>query len=109
MLKKYIYKFLPLTLFFVPGLASAHEAYVLPAADFQEGLKHISLRAFESLKDPSNLKICLLISIGIAVALALNLFFAQTQNAEKITGWLERLSKFGPILVRISIASAWFF
>ncbi len=106
---KYIFKYILFGLLFFPGLVSAHEAYVLPHSQFELGLKQISLHAFAALRDPGNIRFCLLVTAGISLALILNFLFAQTKLASEITRRLEAFSRFGPWIVRITVSVALFF
>ena len=92
----------------VPLFAQAHEAYVLPSADFQAGLHKTSLDIFQGLLTAGNIKVGLLIGIGILVALVLNFKFQQTQLAKNLAGKVETLSTIGPLILRLAIAASFF-
>lgn len=95
---------------FLPILASAHEAYVLPYDNFWNGLHgSFSGHAFDALKSPHDVLLIVLIGSSVLFLLFINFLFRQTKIGEKINTFPERYSKLGPHLVRITIACALFF
>ncbi|MEO8065593.1 MAG: hypothetical protein ABI643_01910 [Candidatus Doudnabacteria bacterium] len=93
----------------LPYAVSAHEAYVLPRAQFEAGLRQIGPNVFISLHDPGNLRVFFWLSLGILAVLTANFFFSRTKLALKLSRGLEHFSHFGPWLIRIAISAAFFF
>ena len=92
------------------GVASAHEAYVLPYGTFWDGMKEgFSTHAFYALRSPDNIHTTLIIVVSVLVGLTLNFFFRQSRLGQKLTSRVERYSHFGPHFVRVTIAIALFF
>lgn len=93
-----------------PALVSAHEAYVLPTAFFWEEIhKPVSLVAFKSLENPADLAVALYITLGVLTVLFLNFLFRLSRPGRATHRFIERFAGAGPVLVRIAIASAFFF
>lgn len=93
-----------------PIVAQAHEAYVLPQDFFwQQITKPINPLAFEALRNPTNLKVTLFISIGVIIVFLLNFLFRLSWIGQKFNQSFEKLSNFGPVFVRIAIAAAFYF
>jgi len=96
--------------FFVPRtVVFAHEVYVLTKEQFAEGLKNQGLRALTALESPENLLIFIKISLAILLLLILNFFFQRSRIGKKLDRRLERLVRFGPLLVRLAIAFSFLF
>ena len=110
-MRKYIFALLSIVGFFLSyGVASAHEAYVLPYDTFWNGMKQpFSAHAFAALKNPENVHITLMIMLSVFVLLGLNFIFRLSSLGQKAHAFLERYSRFGPHFVRITIAAALFF
>ncbi|HWC57734.1 MAG TPA: hypothetical protein VG621_02190 [Candidatus Paceibacterota bacterium] len=98
------------SLFGAVGIASAHEAYVLPYDTFWEGMKQPwSGHAFDALKNPHNVHITIKIALSVIVLLVLNFFFRKSRLGARWSAFLERYAHLGPHFVRITIAIAFFF
>ncbi len=92
------------------NIASAHEAYVLPYNTFWSGIKQPdSLRVFDALKNPHDLKVTILIGSSVIILLIANFFFMRSKAGKKVQAGFEHFSYLGPHFVRISIAIALFF
>lgn len=92
------------------GVASAHEAYVLPYTAFWEGMKQpFSGHAFDALKNPDNIHITIVIGLSVLLLLFLNFLFRRSAVGQRAHASLERYSRFGPHFVRLTIAAALFF
>ena len=96
--------------FGVAGVASAHEAYVLPYNTFWSGIKQpFSAEAFNALKSPQNIHITIEIGLSVIVLLILNFIFRRSKLGHKASNFIERFSGLGTHFVRIAIAIALFF
>lgn len=99
-----------ITLLFIPIIALAHEAYVLPEPFFwEELLGPINFGTLEALHDPHNLLVTLEITGAILLFIFLNFIFRQSGFGKKAHTFIEKFSSYGPVIVRISIALAFFF
>jgi hypothetical protein len=97
------------SLFFVPP-AFAHEAYVLPKADFSQGINSPStLLVLKALENKDNLNLFLIISVGITLLLISYLIFLFTPWYQRLDKWLSKFAQFGPLVVRITLAASLFF
>lgn len=95
---------------FLPVITLAHEAYVLPEPFFWEKLLGpINFGALDALRDPHNLLITLEITGAILLFIFLNFIFRQSHFGKKVHTFIEKFSAYGPFIVRVSIALAFFF
>jgi len=95
---------------FLPGLASAHEAYVLDDGKFWDQIHQSAhLPDFSLLFTPENLKLSALITAGILIAFTINIVFRRSLLGQKVINWLNSYSRFGPFVIRIAIAASLFF
>jgi uncharacterized membrane protein YphA (DoxX/SURF4 family) len=92
-----------------PGRVWAHEAYVLDKDVFQAGLQKTSLDAFTALSRGDNLHTFLVITLAVLVCLVLNFLLRHSRLGHKIDNGFERLAPFGPLIIRLTIAIAFFF
>lgn len=97
------------SLIFLPVVAFAHEVYVLSPEQFQQGMQSTEVNAFTALNEKGNIETFLLIALGIIAVLALNFYFRRTKVGQFLHNQIERLSVFGPIVVRIAISASIFF
>ncbi len=98
------------TFFGLVSSASAHEAYVLPADTFWNGLRGpMSGHAFDALKNPDNIRVTVLIVLSVWMLLGLNFLFRMSATGQKVHAFFERYSKLGPHFVRLTIAIAFLF
>ncbi len=96
--------------FSLTGVAFAHEAYVLPTDVFWKGVHQpLSSHAFDALHNSGNLHTTIVIMISVFVLLTLNFFFRRSGLGQRFSNSIERLARFGPHFVRITIAIAFFF
>lgn len=100
---------MPMLAGFLPVQVFAHEAYVLSKAQFENGLHTSGPNVFNALRSSSNLRVFFLISIVIFAVLVVNFLFSRTRIAKEISNKLEKLSRFGPLLVRLAISASFFF
>lgn len=94
----------------LPATALAHEAYVLPHSLFVSEINSaVSWHAFDALKDPGNLKLCIVIILGTLLALIASFWCSRLGLVRAFVNKIERLSRFGPWLVRVAISASFFF
>jgi uncharacterized membrane protein YphA (DoxX/SURF4 family) len=97
------------SLFIPSGIASAHEAYVLPYNTFWGGMgEPLSFHALDAMKSPANIHLTILIVVSVFLCLGFNFLLRLTKIGEKIHRFPERFSSWGPHAVRISVAIALF-
>jgi len=89
--------------------ALAHEAYVLTAKKFQEGLGVVSKAPFAPLFDATHWKLFLVITACVAAAYALSFLFATTRAAAAADAVIRKAKLVGPLIIRLSISSAFIF
>lgn len=102
--------------FFALGLAktaSAHEQYVLTKHQLDVGFADTSLHVIDALKNPANLTLTIVISLGIVVVLISYFFFQYSKSGLLFDSKLQKWENIGHVLVRISLgfsllASAYF-
>jgi len=95
---------------FIPKIAEAHEAYVLPKDYFWKEIRGpLNTEAFSALTNKHNLLLAVTIASCILIALFLNSLFRLTKIGSKLHRSVERLAPIGPFLVRIAISAAFFF
>ncbi len=94
--------------FFAAKFAEAHEAYVLTKQQFQEGLSETSLNAFDALKNHSNLKIFLTISICVALFLVIAFFVRHSRRGERFDRWFRGFARWGALVIRLALAASFF-
>ena len=109
--RKYLVFILSVLGFFLSyGIASAHEAYVLPYDTFWDGMKQpFSAEAFDALKSPANVHVTIIIVLSVFVMLFLNFLFRMSRAGQKSHAFMERYARFGPHFVRIAVAASLFF
>lgn len=96
--------------FGVAGIASAHEAYVLPYNTFWFDVhENVSDHAFAALKDPNNLRTTLIIAVSVWIFLGLNFWFRRSDIGQRFHAFFERFSHLGEHFIRITIAIAFLF
>ncbi|MCI0619468.1 hypothetical protein L0Y40_00310 [Candidatus Wolfebacteria bacterium] len=88
---------------------SAHEAYVLTTEQFQEGLGQTGIYAFDALKNPNNVYTFTIVTVAILALLIANMIFRESHLGMKMDRGLRRLSRIGPVVVRIVVALSFFF
>lgn len=98
---------------FIPVGVFAHENYVLPAQDMKRGMQDWSLNVLDALKDPANVQIGLIVTIGTIIAYALYLWFMASRVGLAFDKKTKRLEPFGHAFLRVAlgvsfIASAMF-
>ncbi len=92
------------------GVASAHEAYVLPYNTFWDGMKQpFSLQAFDSLKSPQNVHITLVIMAWTFFFLGLNFLFRRSDIGKRAHAFIERYAHLGQHFIRVALAVVFIF
>lgn len=110
-MRKYIVSALSLgSFFFSYGVASAHEAYVLPYDDFWAGIRApITPHVLDALKDTSNLWVGGLVALGVFALVVADILFRRSTRGQRFYAALEGYSHYGQHFIRIAIAVAFFF
>jgi uncharacterized membrane protein YphA (DoxX/SURF4 family) len=110
-LKKIIFICAPIfSFFFLIPIASAHEAYVIPYNTFWAGMNTpLSLHAFDALKDPANIRVTIIIVLSVWLLLGLNFIFRLSSVGKRCHAFFEKFSSSGPVLMRMTIATAFLF
>jgi uncharacterized membrane protein YphA (DoxX/SURF4 family) len=93
---------------FLPMLASAHEVYVLNNESWQHGLAAAPVNLMQSLNDPSNLRLTLVVICGALLGLIGTALFTRSVLGRKIDAFLMSKADFGRFLLRLSLAAALF-
>jgi uncharacterized membrane protein YphA (DoxX/SURF4 family) len=108
MSKIYLYITVVLSAFFAAPLAYAHEAYVMPLEQFHAGLEAERFNIFNALKDPSNLKMFLGISVAVFLALVCATIF-QRMYGRKVSLWLTKWQRYAQLILRVALGAALLF
>ena len=101
-------KFILPILLFLPGLASAHENYVLPKADIDRGMMDWSLNVFSALKNPHNLVIALGAGLGITIAFTIFYFLSFSKAGIFLGRKIQKLEPLGHVILRVALAVSFF-
>ena len=110
-MKKYLFGFffsVSLALIVAP-IVFAHEAYVLPAYEFQAGLKVDAQNPLAPLVDPQHLKTFIIIGILVALSYLIIILWSTTKLSEILDGVVRKAAVIGPLIIRIAISAAFFF
>ncbi|HZZ99692.1 MAG TPA: DoxX family membrane protein, partial [Candidatus Paceibacterota bacterium] len=89
--------------------ALAHEAYVLPASEFQPGLHVYSSNPFAPLIDPSHWKLFLLISALVAISYVLVLWWSTTNVSDRFDRLVKKAGVIGPLVIRLAVSASFFY
>lgn len=100
---------LGLIILVAPKFTFAHEAYVLTPEQFHAGLQVTGFNEISALKNPSNVRVTLIISFGILIALILNTLFWRSHAGHWLSPQLEKFKTVGSTAVRIAIAISLFY
>lgn len=110
-----IFLLLPIfTLFILNAVpAFAHEQYVLTTQQINSGFADKTTNVWDALKNPANVKIALLVGIGITIVGALFFFFQYSKFGKTLDQKLNKFENIGHFLIRVSLglsllASAYF-
>lgn len=110
MIKKLSLFFTTITSVLLPSFASAHEAYVLDQKFFWNELSMPwSFESLNAFKNSDDVHMIIVITFSIITALIIAYFFRRLPIGEKVNANFEKLSEYGPLFVRVTIAIAFFF
>ncbi len=87
----------------VPFASSAHEVYVLSHDKVVEGLANGNIGFFDPLKNLEDVSTFVFIGSVVVVGLVVFLFLRRTRLGLKIENQLNRLARFGPVIVRVAV------
>src|SRR5680860_298982 len=87
----------------------AHEAYVLTPEQFEAGSEEVTLTVFEALDDPENLWLALGIVFGTLVVISAHFIFRKSRFGQRVEHQFEKLSHFGSLALRVTIAASFFY
>ncbi len=90
-------------------VALAHEAYVLPAFEFQAGLKTDAANPLAPLIDPQHLKVFITIGILVALSYLIIIIWSTTKFSDILDKVVRKAAVIGPLIIRIAISAAFFF
>ncbi|MBX4200442.1 hypothetical protein KW790_03235 [Candidatus Parcubacteria bacterium] len=108
-MKKFWFALISLLAIISPLFVSAHEAYVLTTKEWDYGIMHPGAGRLLGALTPENFKVIVVITLSIVAALIFTFFFRLTSIAGFLGRQVERLSVIGPIIVRLTFATALFF
>src|SRR6266498_1320941 len=95
---------------FLPIHALAHEVYVLsPDAAARDLAAPNNIRDFQAAFTPQNIKLSMIIGLGIFVALLSSLVLSQSAWGKQTDQKLKRLSHWGSLIVRVALAVSLFY
>jgi uncharacterized membrane protein YphA (DoxX/SURF4 family) len=103
--KVFIYITVALSGLLAAPLAYAHEAYVMSPDEFQAGFEAERFNIFDALRDPSNLKIFLGISVVVSIGLICAIIF-QRMYGRKVSTFFTRWQKYAQPVLRIFLGAA---
>ena len=95
--------------FAVAPLASAHEAYVLPASEFDAGLKIFAQYPFAPLIDAVHLHTFLFIALCVAVSYVLSFLWSTTNWSDFLDRIVKKASVAGPLIIRLAVCASFFY
>ncbi len=87
----------------------AHEAYVLPASEFNAGLSVFAQNPFAPLIDPTHWQTFLLISVLVALAYFLVAWWSTSKASDALDKLARKAAVVGPILIRLAVSAAFFY
>ena len=92
-------------LFNLPA-ASAHENYVLPAADIARGMSDWNVNVFDALQNPANLKVALLVAGASLLVFILYYFLALSKIGLMLDDKLKQLEPLGHVILRLALGAS---
>jgi uncharacterized membrane protein YphA (DoxX/SURF4 family) len=92
----------------LPRLSFAHENYVLPKEQIQQGMGDWSLNVFDSLKSPANLRLVLTITPVILLVFILYYLFLSSKIGIVFDLWAKHFEPYGHAMLRIILSAAFF-
>ncbi|MCL4392338.1 hypothetical protein M1413_03330 [Patescibacteria group bacterium] len=97
-----------LFLFMAPG-ASAHEAYVLTARQFDAGLNVFAKNPFAPLVDPAHLETFLWTALAVLVSYILVFLWSASKPAEILDRIVRKAKVAGPLIIRTAISASFIY
>ena len=97
------------SILFLPGLASAHEAYVLTAKQFKAGLATTTPNPFAPLVDPAHLQVFLFTAGAVFISYILIFLWSASKPAEILDRIVRKAKIFGPLIIRLAISSSFIY
>ncbi len=97
-----------LFLFMAPG-ASAHEAYVLTARQFDAGLQTFAKNPFAPLVDPAHLATFLWTALAVLVSYILVFLWSASKPAEILDRVVRKAKVVGPLIIRAAISASFIY
>ncbi len=97
-----------LFLFMVPG-ASAHEAYVLTARQFDAGIKIFAKDPFAPLVDSAHLTTFLWTTLAVVVSYFLIFLWSASKPAEVLDRIVRKAKVVGPLIIRAAISASFIY
>lgn len=107
-MKKILSFLLVMVLFSVKGV-SAHEAYVLPHSEFQQGLQIYSSNPLASLIDSTHVQISFLITLFVIVGYTAVILWSMTKPAAMLDKMLKKAAVLGPLIIRLAVGISFYF
>jgi hypothetical protein len=95
--------------FGIAPLASAHEAYVLPASEFDAGLKIFAQHPFAPLVDAIHLHTFLFIAICVAISYLLSFLWSTTSWSDFLDRLVKKAEVVGPLIIRLAVCASFFY
>lgn len=95
--------------FAVAPLASAHEAYVLPASEFDAGLKIFAQHPFAPLVDEIHLHTFLFIAACVAISYLLSFLWSTTSWSDLLDRFIKKAAVAGPLIIRLAVCASFFY
>lgn len=89
--------------------AYAHEAYVLPAREFNQGLKINNPDPLGELIDAAHRKIFILISAAVAFTYLLSFLWSTTKSSDYLDKLSRKAALVGPLVIRLAVSASFFF
>ncbi len=89
--------------------ASAHEAYVLPASEFQKGLQMTATNPLGPLLDSAHLGMFVLIGALVIISYLLVLLWSGTKPSDVLDAIVRKAAVVGPLIIRIAISASFFY
>lgn len=86
--------------------AYAHEQYVLTKDQLAQGFLDTHTNILEALRSPENIKISLLVGLGIIISLVIYFFFQYSKIGILLDKFLVKLDPLGHFLLRVAFAGS---
>jgi len=93
----------------VAPVVFAHEAYVLPANEFQAGLGISAQHPFAPLVDAGHLGTFLLIAVLVAISYILSFLWSATSWSDFLDKFIKKAEVAGPLIIRLAVSASFFY